>query len=84
MRIILIIQAIIIVCGAYYIYQLRQGETAPANQPAPSPVEREPEVVSPPVDIEATTTAEETSQVIGGPNDAGMEWPIPDEELELR
>ena len=86
MKIILIIQSLIILAGAYYIFlQSREVTTVVEMAPTQTLPERE-----------ATTTDEvETEDVsaeidaegpapIAGPNDAGMEWPVFDGELESR
>ena len=75
MKIILVIQSLIILAGAYYIYTLAY----PAKE-----VEEVVEVMTLPtstpavVEAEATTSIETKSTIpapIAGPNDAGMEWP---------
>jgi hypothetical protein len=75
MKIILVIQSLIILVGAYYIYTLAYPtkeveevvEVAPLPTSTPAAVE-----------IEATATTETKSNTpapSAGPNDAGMEWP---------
>jgi hypothetical protein len=89
MRTILIIQSLIILAGAYYIYTLAHSTPTPVDEPAaellpqtdvsPASVDREDETKE--------TTDDETAPAIGttitGPNDAGMEFPIPDDEMML-
>ena len=84
MRLILIIQTIIIVAGAYYIYTLRQSDeivtpSTASTTPLPPPVP----VRAEPAPVEATSSTEVQTD-ISGPNDAGMEWPTLDEEPQSR
>jgi hypothetical protein len=93
MRAVLVIQSLIILGGAYYVYTLtRPPAVTPASTPSvvvpevPPAVERADETPT------ATTTPDEvlvssSSAVIitEGDNDLGMEFPIPDEGvLEVR
>ncbi len=83
MKIILIIQAIIIVLGAYYIYTLRQTTEEPVVATpvvTPEPLPETPPLTPTTSPIEPVTVESE----ISGPNDAGMEWPIIEGELESR
>ncbi len=84
MKIILVIQSLIILAGAYYIYTLAYPakeveevvEVAPLPTSTPAAVE-----------VEAATTVETKSTTpapSAGPNDAGMEWPVFEGELEVR
>lgn len=74
-----------ILAGAYYIYKLAyptQKTEAPVVEVAPMATTTEAESV-----IQATTTIEtnvEESSYSAGPNDAGMEWPILDSEVEAQ
>ena len=81
MKVIILIQSIIILLGAYYIYTLSKAEvvieTTPVEQivvPKPiragyvEPTEQPPRDVS---ELDASST-------IKGPNDSGMEYPIMD------
>jgi hypothetical protein len=86
MKIIIIIQSLIILAGAYYIYTL----SAPIVIDEPSPtitpalIIREgytPPTANPPAVTESTTTIETG---VSGPSDAGMEYPILDSEVEVR
>lgn len=84
MKIILVIQSLIILAGAYYIYTLAY----PTNEEA-EVVEVVPLPTSTPavVEVEATTTVTSDTSApapSAGPNDAGMEWPVFDGELEVR
>ncbi len=88
MRIIIIIQAIIIVVGAYYFYSQSQKppvDTAPVLVATTTPAFLEgytPPTENPPAyDAVATTSVESD---ITGHSDVGMEYPIPDSELEVR
>lgn len=84
MKIILVIQSLIILAGAYYIYTLAYPtkeveevvEVAPLGTSTPAAAE-----------IEATTTVETKTNApvpSAGPNDAGMEWPVFEGDLEVR
>jgi hypothetical protein len=86
MKIILVIQSLIILAGAYYIYTLQ------ATTPDASTIPVIEEVV--PV---ATTTIETKEEVsvepavvpqnrapIAAPNDAGMEWPTLEEDVQAQ
>ncbi len=84
MKIILIIQAIIIVLGAYYIYTLRQSPNeSVVVEPVVTP-EPLPETPQPSVPTSTPTEPVPVESEISGPNDAGMEWPIIEGELESR
>jgi hypothetical protein len=83
MKIILVIQSLIIIVGAIYIFTLNSNESAmdtsevtemlPPPPPPPPPADL--------VDAAIEATAQPTTMP---PNDAQMEWPIPDENLEVR
>ncbi len=84
MKIILVIQSLIILACAYYIYTL-----AYPTKEVEEVVEVAPLPTSTPalVEVEATTTVEteaNTPVPSAGPNDAGMEWPVFDGALEVR
>ena len=87
MKTILIIQSIVILAGAYYIYTLRQGEGAKVMEPV---VVEEMDIKSDTDTSVATSSEEEkvadveTKSEIAGPNDAGMEWPVFEGDLESR
>lgn len=88
MRIVIIIQSLIILAGAYYVYTLTRAPEEPAGQENTSniniEVKREDEI--------AETTAEGVSDstndedvTVEGHNDLGMEFPMPDDgEFEAR
>jgi hypothetical protein len=87
MKLIIIIQSLIIIAGAYYVYSLGQPVEevvvpAPVDVPVVDPgVPREgyaPPTENPPADP-ATLNSEVT-----GHSDVGMEFPIPDEEIQVR
>jgi hypothetical protein len=82
MRAIILIQSIIIVVGAYYIYTMSHAVTA---QPVAPVIDMVPKTTpteihegyvapttQPPKDIPVSTT---TKSKVTGPNDAGMEYP---------
>lgn len=88
MRIIIIIQTLIILAGAYYLYQQSQPAempTTPTLEATTTPALLEgytpPTENPPPFDNVATTTVESD---ITGHSDVGMEYPIMDGELEVR
>jgi hypothetical protein len=83
MRAIILIQAIIIVLGAYYIYTMSHAvkveqSPVPVVQMIPATTTNEvhpgyvPPTTQPPSDVPPATTSK---SVIKGPNDAGMEYP---------
>jgi hypothetical protein len=84
MRIILIIQTLIIIAGAYYFY------TEIYSKDSAEPVVREIELPPPATTTEKAPAAEpvaattSANTTIAGPNDAGMEWPVLEEDLETR
>jgi hypothetical protein len=85
MRTILLVQTLIIIAGAYYVYTLTHP-TAVTPVEAPAPVVRveAPKVTPHDSTPQATTTGVTTTTTttvktnIGGPHDAGMEWPTLD------
>lgn len=83
MRTIIIIQTLIIIAGAYYIYTLSQ---APVIAPEPEPVVIE-EVVTPvPEPVVETEPEPDMSSVsadLTGHSDVGMEFPTMDEDVQL-
>ena len=90
MKIIILIQSIIILVGAYYIYTLPQAKTvvesAPTVQIVPVDTVREgyvPPTTQPPRD-ESVTTETSASSNISGPSDVGMEYPIMDEGIQVQ
>lgn len=89
MRTIIIIQAIIIILGAYYFYMQTQEKVAEpvtaTEQPVVVPTVREsytPPTENPPStsEIDASTSA----SGVTGYSDVGMEYPIIDEGMEVR
>ncbi len=89
MRIIIIIQTLIILAGAYYLYQQSKQtvETPmrPTLEATSTPVLLDgylpPTENPPPLDSVATTSK---ASDITGHSDVGMEYPIIDEALEVR
>lgn len=89
MRKIIIVQAIIILVGAFYIYTLHTSDgvedtttvrVVPAAEQSTSPV---PAPVAPTTN--ESDALESTSEAtITGPSDVGMEFPIPDDESMLQ
>ena len=84
MRTILITQSLIILIGAYYIYTLSQiPAPTPETKILTSPTSTEPNVKSTTVDssTEMSATSSSSTMDISAtntlPNDAGMEYPIP-------
>ncbi len=85
MRYILIIQSLLLIGAAYYIYTLRQSSVPIAPVPTqslPLPTYSTTTVIEPPA--VATTSTSSVEVDIAGPNDAGMEFPTFDGELEVR
>ncbi|MFN3188539.1 MAG: hypothetical protein ACK42D_03315 [Candidatus Paceibacteria bacterium] len=91
MRIVLIIQSLIILLGAYYVYTLTRTSSDSSNEEVSSSnieveVRRE---ITPSV-VNESDDEDNTAQMNGGGiivteghNDLGMEFPIPDDENEL-
>lgn len=91
MRTLLIIQSLIIVAGAYYIYTLahtRDGELEKNSGESGVGVEiaTTTEVSDEENQSEATITTPSETDIMDLPlgNDIGMEFPIPDDELDLQ
>ncbi len=86
MRFILLLQSLVIIAGAYYIYTLRQGGDASVESPIGEEVTHDVfEVASTTTPPEAVPIATTTPDLpIAGPNDAGMEWPILEAEQGLQ
>jgi hypothetical protein len=86
MKIILVIQSLIILACAYYIYSLSRETDVPAavvTEFMPAPTSTPAEVD----EVEASSTTKtntDTSMPSAGPNDAGMEWPVFDEGVEVQ
>ncbi len=83
MKVILVIQSIIILAGAIYIFTLQQQESVddvvvPAELPPPPPPAPAPSA------DEAMAPENIPTTDIAGPNDAGMEWPVIEADLEVR
>lgn len=86
MRIIIIIQSLIILVGAYYIFTLSQADPVTSNPvlvtpPQATPNNYVPPSSNPPVVESVPVTA---SSSISGPSDAGMEYPILDSEVHAQ
>lgn len=90
MRIVLIIQSLIILLGAYYVYTLTRTPVESVNDENPSNIEinvrQEEGMVNVEEEDEGGVTSETSGEVIisDGPNDMGMEFPTPDDEDELQ
>jgi hypothetical protein len=81
MKIILVIQSLIIIAGAIYIFTLQQTAAPTAD----TFVDEVPPPPPPPLEEPVDVTGEATVPPIPmPPSDAQMEWPIPDENLEVR
>lgn len=86
MRIIIVIQSIIIIVGAYYVYTLSKGIETPEDTDTDSEISIEVvETITPPSEEDVTTSETLASSsaelpVLGG-NDAGMEYPTIDGEV---
>ncbi|MBY0538305.1 hypothetical protein K2P47_02815 [Patescibacteria group bacterium] len=88
MKLIIIIQTLIIIAGAYYVYLLSNPKEVivePVPEASVPVIESDsvregytPPTVNPPADP-ATLNSEVT-----GHSDVGMEYPIPDEEIQVR
>ncbi len=81
MRIILIIQSLIILAGAYYVYTLTRAPEEPTGQESTSNINIE---VKREDETEQTNTEEASSNTnddvtVEGHNDLGMEFPMPDD-----
>ncbi len=84
MKVILVIQSIIILAGAIYIFTLQQQESADDEVvPAELPPLPPPPVPAPSAD-EAVVPEIPPATDIAGPNDAGMEWPVIESDLEVQ
>ena len=78
MKAILIVQTIIILAAAVYIYLTAYREpTVPISEPVTSPSVTTDNGTSSAVVTYSTTVSETTATatIPAGPNDAGMEWP---------
>jgi len=91
MRTLIIIQSLIIVAGAYYIYTLahtRDGELEKNSDKSGMVVEIDTitEVSDEENQSEATIITESETDIMDLPlgNDIGMEFPIPDNEADLQ
>jgi hypothetical protein len=86
MRTIVIVQTLIIIAGAYYIYTLSQ---APAPEPEVETIQTDPVVpVTPPPVVEAAPVVVPATTTVStdpsGHSDVGMEFPIIDEGIDLQ
>lgn len=92
MRTILIIQSLIIVAGAYYIFTLAHTNDESSDQTDKSSIrievlEREDGEVDKEAKLNGEENFAETDQIDGDlplGNDIGMEFPIPDNEADLQ
>ena len=88
MRIIIIVQSLIILVGAYYIYTLSQAvpvETTPLPiRVESSPINEREGYVPPTENPPGVDTAMTATSSVSGPNDAGMEYPILDTEIHVQ
>ena len=88
MKLIIIIQSLIIVAGAYYVYTLSHSQDVIAE---PMPTDAAPLVMpgmpregyTPPTENPPADPNELNSEVTGH-SDVGMEFPVPDEEIQVR
>lgn len=89
MKAIILIQSIIILLGAYYVYTMNHRVSVVTEPPiveiAPMKVPDTLEEYTPPTgNPPADETSVESSATIKGPNDAGMEYPIMDSTVEVQ
>jgi hypothetical protein len=88
MKLIIIIQTLIIIAGAYYLYVLNNdtevivepvAETSmPVVEPGTARQGYTPPTENPPAD------PNELNSEVTGHSDVGMEFPIPDEEIQVQ
>lgn len=88
MKLIIIIQTLIIIAGGYYVYLLNNPKEIISETPAPvltiptdTPKIREgytPPTSNPPID------PADSSSTVTGHSDVGMEFPTPDEGLQVQ
>lgn len=89
MRKIIILQSLLILAGAYYIYTLQQSATSAATEIEVIEISNQPNETVPAAAtaddaVAATTTTEvQSTSDITGPSDVGMEFPIPDDESDI-
>lgn len=89
MRKIIVLQSLLILAGAYYIYTLQQSAASPATEIEVIEVSNQSNETAPAAattddTVEATTTTEvQSTSDITGPSDVGMEFPIPDDESAI-
>lgn len=86
MKLIIIIQTLIIIAGAYYVYLLSNKDevivepvtetSVPVVEPGTPREGYTPPTENPPAD------PNELNSAVTGHSDVGMEFPIPDEELQ--
>ncbi len=89
MKVIILIQSIIILLGAYYMYTMSQRVEVVAEPPivemTPMKVPDTLEGYTPPTsNPPADETTVESGTTIKGPNDAGMEYPVMDGTAEVQ
>lgn len=90
MKLIIIIQTLIIIAGGYYVYLLSHPKEMPVSENSGQPI------INITTDTEATRTGYipptenppvvpiEASTSATGHSDVGMEFPTPDEDLQVR
>jgi hypothetical protein len=88
MKLIIIIQTLIIVAGAYYVYLLTHPKevTIESVPTTTAPVVEEGAVrenYTPPTENPPADPATLDSEVMGH-SDVGMEFPVPDEDIQVR
>ena len=92
MKAIILLQSIIILLGAYYIYTLSQAK-APADVTPMIHLEQAtttehpgyvPPTGPPPTDESLDVPSDATTSTPTGPSDAGMEYPVPDPGIQVQ
>ena len=89
MRIIIIIQSLVTLLGAYYIYTLSYTVTVSETPPVMQVERRVPTTAAeyvPPATNPPAESADTASSSAGasGPNDTGMEYPIMDDSIQAQ
>lgn len=85
MRMILIGQALLLLIAAWYIYTLKQAVPPPVPVvDETASVEVRPAAVSVPPEQPVVAPAVAPTVDMGGPTDAGMEWPTLESEVEMQ
>jgi hypothetical protein len=87
MKLIIIIQSLIIIAGAYYVYTLSHTTEVIVESAPTIKMNIEPGMVregyTPPTENPPVDPVKADSEVTGH-SDVGMEFPIPDENIEVR